>query len=755
MGDYAVRVCPAGRVILILLAVAALAIAAPAHGGNPYTAPLYWSVYEHHILKEQAGDPDNYIPESVLAANIDWVDTNLKSYGYDMVCVDGWGDCLSVNANGYRTSHSVHWAHDYAWWAAELQSRGMNLGIYDNPLWIHQAAIDAEATIVGTSLPVESLVDENEQTLWFTWVQVDRPGAEEYVKGCVQHYADMGVEYLRVDFLSWYESGYDRGLGTVGPSRPRSDYETALSWMREACDANGVYLSLVMPNLFYEAELEREYGHSTRINSDCGSGEWWMFSDADRGTRHAEWSQYVNAFDGYAYWSHIAGRDSIDLDGDFIRLNTFATDAEKRSVVSLHLMAGGPVSVSDQYDTIGDDLWLYQNGELLGLNADGFTGQPLSNDPTSAASQVWTGQMSNGDWIVGLFNREAASHTRGLDLGDLGFSGDARVRDLWQHADLGEMSTLYAQVAPHGCMVLKVTDESCLLLEQSITFDAIPDVVWERGAPDIVPSVSATSGLPIDFEVALGPATIVNGAVRPTGQSGTVTVVALQGGDATYCAAFPVSRSFYVTGGHQQEMYLAGTFTGWSPNISMELVDHIWVAENVEMTAGAHELKFANTSDWSGDDWGNASGLAGTAQLATGGAPNISFTVPESGTYDVRFDDVFLAYSIGDAGTGVGDPGPRTHGGEILLLQSRPNPFNPLTTIEYSLRTRGEVTLVVHDVSGRAVRTLLDAENTGPGEHTIEWDGCDDDGRRVASGVYLYRLESGGDTVTGKTVLLK
>lgn len=745
------------RLFLPQLAAILLAVTIWPHlaaAGNPHDAQLYWSVYEYHILNEQAGVQDNHIPESVFLANVDWVDANLRSHGYDMVCVDGWGDCQSVSGNGYRTSHSVHWAHDYAWWAAELQSRGMNLGIYDNPLWIHQAAIDGGATIVGTSLPVESLVDSTEQTLWFTWVQVDRPGAEQYVKGCVQHYADMGIEYLRVDFLSWYESGYDRGLGTVGPSRPRSDYETALRWMREACDENGMYLSLVMPNMFNEGELERRYGHSTRINADCGSGAWWMFSDADRGVRHAEWSQYVNAFDGYAYWSHIAGGDSIDLDGDFIRLNTFQTDVEKRSVVSAHLIAGGPVSVADRHDTIGDDLWLYQNDELLALNADGFVGEPLSNDPASAASQVWTGQMTNGDWIVGLFNRETVPHTRGVNLADLGFTGGAKVRDLWQHAELGEMSSLYVQVPPHGCMILKLTDEACSCLQQSIAFDPIPDVVWERGAPDIVPSAAATSGLPVEFEIALGPATVEGGSVRLTGQSGTVTVVATQSGNGTYCAALPASQSFYVAGGHQSSMYVAGTFTGWSPNIPMTLVDHIWVAEDVEIEAGNHELKFANTNDWTGDDWGNDTGLSGVAELTTGGAPNISFTIQEGGLYDVRFDDVFLSYTIGDGETGV-EHTPGGSAGLPELGRNHPNPFNPVTEIHYELPACTRVELSVYDVSGRVVRRLVDGSLEGAGRHGVKWDGRDDSGAPVASGVYFCRLEAAGELLTRKMMFLR
>ncbi|MDB5013210.1 MAG: putative isomaltodextranase, partial [Daejeonella sp.] len=192
---------------------------------NPFKAPLYWSPYEYNIKT------DGYIPENEWAANIDWVDKNLKDYGYKMICIDGWGDDSKYNQDGYRTTHSSKWEHDYAWWSNNLQSRGMTLGIYNNPLWIIKSAADAGVKIKGTDIPLASIMNEGENALWFKWVQVDKPGAEQYVKGYVQYYADMGVKYLRVDFLSWFENGYDRNIGTVGINRPKAQYEKALRWM--------------------------------------------------------------------------------------------------------------------------------------------------------------------------------------------------------------------------------------------------------------------------------------------------------------------------------------------------------------------------------------------------------------------------------------------------------------------------------------------------------------------------------------------
>jgi len=416
-------------------------------------APLYWNPYEYNIIH------DDYIPENEWQANIDWMNQNLKSYGYNMICIDGWGDDSKYNADGYRTTHSKFWSHDYAYWSNYLQQRGMRLGMYNNPLWVNKAAADAGVKVKGTTIPLSSLINTSENSTWFNWVQINNPGAEQYVKGYIQYYADMGIRYLRVDFLSWYETGQDQNLGRVGPSRPKADYEKALRWMKEACDANGIFLSLVMPNLKNEGELENQYGNMIRINDDAGlDAGWGRFNNLNRGQRSLDvWSQYDNAFDGYTYWSKLSGRNKLILDGDFIRLNTFSNDNERKSVISLNLIAGGPVSVSDQYNSIGNNLWLYQNTELLALNQDGFVGKPLTNDPTNSASQIWTGQMSNGDWIVGLFNREGSAQTRSINFQtQLGFSGSASVRDLWQHSDLGSMTSYSASVPAHGCLILRI-----------------------------------------------------------------------------------------------------------------------------------------------------------------------------------------------------------------------------------------------------------------------------------------------------------
>jgi hypothetical protein len=89
------------------------------------------------------------------------------------------------------------------------------------------------------------------------------------------------------------------------------------------------------------------------------------------------------------------------------------------------------------------------------------------------------------------------------------------------------------------------------------------------------------------------------------------------------------------------------------------------------------------------------------------------------------------------------------------LYPNRPNPFNPVTTIEFDLAQTSHVSLRIYDVAGRLVRTLLDAPVQAGFGHRVLWNGLDDAGRPVASSVYLYRLEAGGFRQTRKLIVLK
>jgi hypothetical protein len=140
--------------------------------------------------------------------------------------------------------------------------------------------------------------------------------------------------------------------------------------------------------------------------------------------------------------------------------------------------------------------------------------------------------------------------------------------------------------------------------------------------------------------------------------------------------------------------------------------------------------------------------LGGVAFHAVGaGAALVEATVPGFITTAAAAETVY----VDGEPSSVQDDTPSP---PIILEQNIPNPFNPTTTISFSIPQRMVVDLTIFDVSGRRVVTLV--HRTMPaGRSSVKWNGRDANGHAVGSGIYFYRLRSGSSTQTRKMVLLR
>lgn len=436
------------------------------------TGPLYWSSYElmHDTMAAIGG-------EIKWQRNINMVANSLQPH-YKMVCTDGGLENSQKHTpNGYIISYSDEWTHSFKDWSDSCKAKGLELGIYMNPLWVTRSARDdANATIINTTnISVRSITNDNDKfNSDLYWVDVTKPGAKEYVQGYVKYFGDMGVKFLRIDFLSWYENGMDKDINnnhepipyntlpgfTSGDSENHgtANYQKALQWMMDAA-GDTIELSLVMPHLFNNASSELSYGDMFRINEDCAEGGWDRFSDWNRGIHWTNWSQFSNAFDGLIYWSQFTGKNKMIMDADFLQLSHFSSDDERRSAMSLMAMAGAPIAISTLTNDINSYLSICTNANILQLNKDGFVGKPIKSDVSDTVnSQRWIGMQTDGSWIVGLFNRENETQPRSIyfDI-DMGINGSAAVKDLWTSSNLGNMSNYGFNVPSHGCKILKIS----------------------------------------------------------------------------------------------------------------------------------------------------------------------------------------------------------------------------------------------------------------------------------------------------------
>ncbi len=90
----------------------------------------------------------------------------------------------------------------------------------------------------------------------------------------------------------------------------------------------------------------------------------------------------------------------------------------------------------------------------------------------------------------------------------------------------------------------------------------------------------------------------------------------------------------------------------------------------------------------------------------------------------------------------------------FALHPNYPNPFNPTTTLRFSLPQAGEVELSIYNLMGQRVANLVrGVQEAGP--HVLQWNGRDEQGRELASGVYFYHLQAGAQVETRKLLLLR
>ena len=156
------------------------------------------------------------------------------------------------------------------------------------------------------------------------------------------------------------------------------------------------------------------------------------------------------------------------------------------------------------------------------------------------------------------------------------------------------------------------------------------------------------------------------------------------------------------------------------------------------------------TSNFSGNDWSlyenQGDGTFGnlrSLQASSAASCAVFHDRDNDGALDMtgidELDDFLFLFTNTPVPTAVEAPAPTL---PMALLPNYPNPFHDRTTLTFRLAQRTPVRLILYDVLGRTVRTLVDGARS-PGLHTLTWDGLDNMGHRVPAGIYYYRLESG------------
>jgi flagellar hook assembly protein FlgD len=119
-----------------------------------------------------------------------------------------------------------------------------------------------------------------------------------------------------------------------------------------------------------------------------------------------------------------------------------------------------------------------------------------------------------------------------------------------------------------------------------------------------------------------------------------------------------------------------------------------------------------------------------------------------------QFDKIVASIEKLDLMTDVDLENNETSPLNFSLEQNYPNPFNPTTTISFKIPQKSKVLLEIFDIFGKRIKTLIDDE-LKTGTYKVEWNGRDEKGNPLSSGIYIYRLSAGKVFLTKKMTLIK
>ena len=214
----------------------------------------------------------------------------------------------------------------------------------------------------------------------------------------------------------------------------------------------------------------------------------------------------------------------------------------------------------------------------------------------------------------------------------------------------------------------------------------------------------------------------------------------LQPADEDQSPATPIHRALIVATVTQDGAPVVGATVGFARGTAGKKADYKWsgttdsdgeveievVADSRLFRRGASGYYFARATTASGSVVGKWHSIP----INGGIEQSVSLPVGESASVT--------------AGSGL----------EFALLGNSPNPFNPETHIAYQIPDAGEVFLAIYSPIGQQVRVLV-RDHQDAGQYAVRWDGRDEMGRQVASGVYFYKLVNGAQTATRRMVMLK
>ncbi|HEY4414849.1 MAG TPA: putative Ig domain-containing protein [Verrucomicrobiae bacterium] len=416
------------------------------------TPPMGWNSYDAF--------GDNVVESEVLA-NAHYVAEKMQPFGWDTVVVDYcWYDPGAHDNN--RNARAGAWLAADAYGrllpatnrfpsaiggvgfkplADRIHALGLKFGIH-MMRGIPRNSVKANLPIEGSAFTAAEAADPNSKCEWCQdmYGVTNNAAGQAWYDSCLRLWAAWGVDYIKVDDLS----------------RPYHTNEIEL--IHRAIDKSGRSI------VFSTSPGETPVANAAHIASHANL---WRVSD----DFWDDWKALDHQFTLSGHWlditvpGHWPDADMLPLGHLSVARRSVGPDRHTRLThdeqlthLSLWCLLPSPLMVGANLPD--NDAWtlaLLTNPEVIAVNQDplGNGAQHVAKLPTNA--DIWTKKLADKSLAVGFFNRSKTNIKVDVAWSGLGFSAEPTVRDLWLRKDLPREKTFSAEIPPHGCVLLKVS----------------------------------------------------------------------------------------------------------------------------------------------------------------------------------------------------------------------------------------------------------------------------------------------------------
>lgn len=429
---------------------------APAAAGVAEKPFMGWTSWSMQSSKYPGLNPDgdySYLNEKNVLKQTNALASKLKKFGYEYVNIDaGWWMDLAwkprFDAYGRQAADPGRFPRGMKPVADDIHAKGLKAGIY-LPVGLQKEAY-GEGKVPVWNAPGCTTADTVYSDLrttngWDSAYKLDfsRPCAQKYIDSQAQMFADWGYDFLKLDGV---------GPGSFKSGDNYDNVADVAAWQKAIATAGRpLHLEVSWSLDINHAADWKKYTNGWRIDTDvecyCNTLVSWENSVNDRFDDAPKWTRFA----GPGGWNDL---DSVNVgNGEMDGL----TKAERQSYMTLWAIAKSPLYTGDDLTRVDDyGLSLLTNKDVIAINQG--SAPPARPVTATGNQQVWSSKNADGSYNVALFNIGDTSAAVSADWQSLGFTGQAKVRDVWNKQDLGTLKDKVTQALPaHGSRLLTVT----------------------------------------------------------------------------------------------------------------------------------------------------------------------------------------------------------------------------------------------------------------------------------------------------------